>query len=84
MVLTVAPAMQTAILEKGYTLRRTIDEPVSGDLIKEIGNVPDFRRAFEPDGMKPAEFSGFGAFVKTQGQFIESYQKLQDFITQSL
>jgi len=84
MVLTIAPAMQTAILEKNYALRRTIDEPLPEELIQEIASVPDFRRAFEPDGMQPAEFAGYGAFVKTQGQFIENYQKLQAFIQASI
>jgi transaldolase len=84
MVLTIAPAMQPAIIEKGFTLRTSIGEPVDADLLREMANVPDFQRAYEPDGMEPAEFSGYGAFVKTQGQFIENYGKLQEFIAQSL
>jgi len=84
MVLTIAPSMQTAIIEKGYTFKRTIDDPVPSALLQEIAHVPDFPRAYHPDGMKPAEFSSFGAFVKTQGQFIENYRKLQEFIQQSL
>lgn len=84
MVLTIAPGMQTAILEKGYALRTSIGEPVAAELVRELLNVPDFRRAYEPDGMTPAEFSSFGAFVKTQGQFIQNYQTLSDFIQQCL
>ena len=84
MVLTIAPSMQTEILSKGYALRRTIDDAVDVDLVQEMFGVPDFRRAYEPDGMTPDEFAGFGAFVKTQGQFIESYKKLAQFVQQSL
>lgn len=84
MVLTIAPAMQSAILEKGYTLRHSIGEPVAAELVRELLNVPDFRRAYEPDGMTPAEFSSFGAFLKTQGQFIQNYQQLAGFIEQCL
>ena len=84
MVLTIAPSMQAEILRAGYGLRRTIDDPVADDLVQEMSHVPDFRRAYEPDGMTPAEFSGFGAFVKTQGQFIDSYTKLEQFVQESL
>ena len=84
LVLTIAPAMQAAILEKGYLLRRTIDEPVSADLLQEVSRVPDFRRAYEPDGLTPQDFAGYGSFVKTQGQFIEGYGKLEQFIRQVL
>ncbi len=84
MVLTIAPSMQAAILEKGYTLRMSIGEPVPADLVSELRGGPDFRRAYEPDGMRPDEFASFGAFVKTQGQFIQNYRQLTDFIQQSL
>jgi transaldolase len=84
MVLTIAPSMQAEILSASYSLRRTIDDPVADDLVQEMSHVPDFRRAYEPDGMTPDEFSGFGAFVKTQGQFIESYKKLEQFVQESL
>lgn len=84
MVLTIAPAMQTVILEQSCSLRATIDEPAPAELVQEIGRVPDFLRAYEPDGMKPSEFAAYGAFVKTQGQFMASYERLQEFIAESL
>ena len=37
---------------------------------------PDFRRAYEPEGMEVAEFDGFGATVRTLRTFIGSYHDL--------
>ena len=93
MVLTIAPAMQASIAGKSLgarltgkasALHATIAEPVSSALLAEMHAVPDFVRAYEPDGMTAADFSTFGAFVKTQGQFIDNYRQLQDFINSSL
>jgi transaldolase len=84
MVLTIAPAMQIAIIAQNYTVRSAINEPAPEELVQEIARVPDFLRAYEPDGMKPGEFAGYGAFVKTQGQFMANYEKLQEFIAESL
>ena len=38
--------------------------------------VPDFNRAYEPDGLLPAEFDSFGATVRTLRAFIGSYHDL--------
>jgi transaldolase len=84
MVLTISPSMQADLIEKAPPLRRTIDEPVSRDLLQEIARVPDFVRAYEPDVMKAGDFSTYGTFVKTQGQFMESYDKLQGIIKECL
>ena len=37
---------------------------------------PDFRRAYEPDGLTVDEFDSFGATVRTLRSFISSYQDL--------
>lgn len=85
MTLTISPAMQAELIEQNPPLTpASISDVVDQTRLEELANVPDFRRAYEPDGMKPAEFSSFGAFLKTQGQFIENYQKLWEFVQQSL
>jgi len=38
--------------------------------------LPDFRRAYDADGMTPDEFDRFGATVRTLRGFIGSYQDL--------
>lgn len=40
----------------------------------------DFRRAYDPNGMKPSEFDTFGATARTMRTFIGSYYDLVGFI----
>jgi transaldolase len=37
---------------------------------------PDFVRAYEPDGLTPAEFETFGSTARTLRSFIGSYHDL--------
>jgi transaldolase len=54
-----------------------MDVPVDPDLVDDLyRRVADFRRAYEPDGMTPAEFEGFGASARTLRAFIKSYHDL--------
>ena len=46
--------------------------------------IPYFRQAYEPDGMKPEEFSRFGAFVTTAAEFAGATRKTVDFVAQSV
>ncbi len=55
-----------------------MDVPVDQVHIDELyERIPDFRRAYEPDGMTPAEFESFGASARTLRTFIKSYHDLQ-------
>src|SRR3954453_5257105 len=48
-----------------------IDEPVAKDVVDTLyEKSPDFRRAYDADGMTPAEFQDFGATLKTLRQFL--------------
>lgn len=55
-----------------------MDVPVDPALIADLyERIPDFRRAYEPDGMTPDEFENFGASARTLRAFIKSYHDLQ-------
>jgi transaldolase len=54
-----------------------VDPALIGDLYERI---PDFRRAYEPDGMTAQEFEGFGASARTLRAFIKSYHDLMGAI----
>lgn len=55
-----------------------MDVPVDPALVADLlERVPDFRRAYEPDGMQPDEFEAFGASARTLRAFIKSYHDLQ-------
>jgi len=58
-----------------------MDLPVDLALLADLyERIPDFRRAYDPDGMTPAEFEGYGASARTLRTFVKSYHDLQGAI----
>jgi transaldolase len=76
-VLTVPSAWQKRFNASGLEVRPRIDEPVPPQVLDELlEKLPDFRRAYEPDGLGVDEFDTFGATVRTLRAFIGSYHDL--------
>ena len=46
--------------------------PVAEAHLTALQRIPDFKRAYEPDGMSIAEFASFGATARTLRSFIEA------------
>jgi len=58
-----------------------IQDPVNPKVIAEMCRlIPDFRRAYEPDGLTIDEFDTYGATVRTLRSFISSYHDLTNMI----
>jgi transaldolase len=58
-------------------VRNSIADPVRPETVEALcRKIPDFRRAYEPDGLTPAEFDHFGATVRTLRSFIEAVHDL--------
>ncbi len=55
-----------------------IEAPVASDVVERLRQMPDFVRSYEPDGMTPAEFVGFGPTQRTLCQFCEVGWKLME------
>jgi transaldolase len=80
-VLTMPHSWQVRFNESGIDPLPRIDVPVDAALVEDLlRRVPDFRRAYEPDGLTVAEFDTFGATVRTLRSFIEAYHQLQGSI----
>ncbi|MFP4619376.1 MAG: transaldolase family protein [Spirochaetaceae bacterium] len=59
------------------TVKDRINTPLDKTLVRELSSkFEDFRRAYEPDGMKPEEFDSYGATARTLRQFIGGYDDL--------
>jgi len=55
----------------------TLDTPVDGAILAELrAKFPDFLRAHDEHGMKPAEFLRYGATLHTLHQFLGGYADL--------
>jgi transaldolase len=50
-----------------------VDPQIVDELYRRF---PDFRRAYDPDGMSVDEFDSYGATARTLRGFIESYREL--------
>jgi transaldolase len=76
-VLTIPHKWQVLFNASDIDVVPRFDDPVPQDALDELlAKVPDFRRAYEPDGMTVDEFDSFGATVRTLRGFIASYQEL--------
>jgi transaldolase len=76
-VLTMPHAWQRLFNESGFEVVARMDEPVPEPIVATLyERFPDFRRAYDPDGMAVHEFDSYGATVRTLRTFIASYQEL--------
>ncbi|RPJ57765.1 MAG: transaldolase [Acidobacteria bacterium] len=58
-------------------VEESIHRPVDPKIVDTLyATFPDFRRAYDPDGMTIAEFDSFGATVRTLRGFIEAVHDL--------
>jgi transaldolase len=58
-----------------------IDTPVAKHIVDELlRKFVDFRRAYEPDGLLPADFDTFGPTVRTLRQFSDACHDLERFV----
>ncbi len=76
-VMTIPQPWQARFEASGIQPTSRIDEPVDPAFINELlERIPDFRRAYEPDGLTTDAFDTYGATVRTLRGFISSYHDL--------
>lgn len=63
---------QKIINGSGYKVEPRIDEPVAPRIMETLLSIPEFVRAYEPDGMTPEEFDTYGATVRTLRGFLQA------------
>jgi transaldolase len=80
-VLTIPPSWQRLVNASSIEVRPRLEEPVEPGILSELQDaIPDFRRAYEPDGLARHELEDYGAAVRTLRQFIAAYRDLQSHI----
>jgi transaldolase len=75
-IMSIPPALQQSLLSEELPHEQRIDAEIAGDVIERLSALPEFVRAYEPDGMKPEEFITYGVTQRTLTQFYESGWKL--------
>jgi transaldolase len=78
LLMSIAPAFQNVFVTQDFPREERIDKPVPADTIERLCRMPEFVRAYEPDGMTPPEFVSFGATQRTLSQFCEVGWKLME------
>lgn len=70
--MSIHPNYQDMILNDNLPRQSHIDIEIPADVIQRLEEVPEFRHAYEPDGLQPDEFISFGVVQRTLAQFTEA------------
>ena len=72
---------QKQIVDGGEELPERMSAPVDQAIVDELyAKIPEFRRAYDVDGMTPDEFDTFGATRKTLRQFLAADEELDQVV----
>jgi len=72
MIMSIAPKIASLLAKEEGPFKEEIDIPVPQDVIDRLMTMPEFRKAYEPDGMTEDEFITFGSCNRTLDQFVNS------------
>ena len=65
----------------GIEPRARLDDPVNPQIVEQLyEKFPEFRKAYDVDGMSPDEFSTYGATVRTMRQFLGATNDLESLV----
>jgi transaldolase len=80
-VLTIPYDWQLKINASDLPVVERIHHPVDPQIVAALyDQIPDFRRAYDPDGMAVEEFDGYGATVRTLRAFIQAAHDLMGVV----
>jgi len=80
LVLSPPFAWQQRFQASGIDPEERIDLPVDPKIIEALYTMPEFRKAYDVDGMTPEEFADFGATRKTLRQFLGADEELDQIV----
>ncbi len=79
LIMSIHPNNQIKILSPGVPREQRIDLPISDEVINRLKRMPEFVKAYEPEGMQPEEFITYGVTQRTLSQFTEiGWKSLQN------
>lgn len=76
LIMSMAPPWQEAFVSKDFPREERISHPVPAMVIDRLRTMPEFVRAYEPDGMAAEEFVTYGPTQRTLAQFCDLGWKL--------
>lgn len=70
--MSIHPKIQEVLAAADPPREPGIEADVAPDVMERLLTLPDFVRAYEPDGMRPEDFLSYGLTQRTLSQFVES------------
>jgi len=71
LTMSIHPTIQSMLCDGETPRALGIDADVAPETIQRLLAIPDFVRAYEPDGMQPEGFISYGLTQRTLSQFVE-------------
>jgi len=72
LIMSVHPKYQQVFFDSQLPREQLINKPIDPQVVDRLCQVPEFVRAYEPEGMLPEEFITYGVTQRTLSQFIEA------------
>jgi transaldolase len=83
--MTIPAAWQRRFNDSAVEVKARFHDPVPEGYVQELlERVPEFVKAYQPDGLSVAEFDTYGATLRTLRSFIASYWELVGAIDELL
>jgi transaldolase len=80
LVMSIHPTYQKSLLEESVTRDEKIGEPVPSTVLEKLQDVPEFMKAYDPQGLSEKDFITFGLTQRTLAQFVETgWKPLEQF-----
>jgi transaldolase len=76
LLMSIAPAAQEWFISKDYPREERIENEIAPDVLQRLCAMPEFVKAYEPEGMAPKDFISYGVTQRTLCQFAEAGWKL--------
>ncbi|MDR2048334.1 MAG: transaldolase family protein [Treponema sp.] len=80
MTMSISANIQDFLAKEKSPFKTNIDKSIPKDVIDRLCKIPEFVRAYEPDGMKASEFLSYGLCQRTLSQFSEAWLSIQEFV----
>jgi len=76
LLMSIAPAAQEWFVTRDHAREERIEKAIPSGAIERLSTMPEFVKAYEPDGMSPRDFISYGVSQRTLCQFVEAGWKL--------
>jgi transaldolase len=76
LIMSIAPEAQEWFITQDHPREDRIIEEIALDVVQRLSAMPEFVKAYEPDGMAPGDFISYGATQRTLSQYVEAGWKL--------